>query len=413
MLAVPVDQRVEMTGERREFGGHVRLPGKFAEGLFVNARRGIEQHAEVIETLRRAAHLGLDERAQGIQRRACEMRTERGEARLVALIVFIRRHRGEPRTARRHEGLRTLRLEILAVHPAAFLHVELRIVVIEMLPVEERLHVRDGHDLAVILGRPAEQAEIIPHRLRNELPLHVKADRRALVALAHLGAVRVQNEREVRKLRQRRPQRVEQLDVLAGIIYVIFAAHDVRDLHRDVVHHIYEMKNVAPVRAAQRHVRLDAAVNFDVPADPIREHDGLARRTKTNRAILLGVSVPRRGEPLQILRINVLALTLKVRPESAARLRPFVPVNAQPAQPVEDRTERRRRIARGIRVFDAEHERPAPVPREEPVEQRRARPAGVEITGGRGSETNARSSAGHGHHANRSAAGKSSLLTSP
>src|SRR2546430_8760066 len=50
-------------------------------------------------------------------------------------------------------------------------------------------------------------------------------------------------------------------------------------------------------------------------------------------------------------------------------VRPFVPIDPQPFQPVKNDLHRFLRVARGIRVLDAQHELPAHVTRVKPVEQ--------------------------------------------
>ena len=84
------------------------------------------------------------------------------------------------------------------------------------------------------------------------------------------------------------------------------------------------------------------------------------------------------------------ALRLEVRRERAADLGPFVPVEAEPAEAVEDRRERRLDVALLIGVVDAQHELAAVAPREQPVEQRRAHAADVQEAGRAGREPRAR-----------------------
>src|SRR6202021_1952501 len=77
---------------------------------------------------------------------------------------------------------------------------------------------------------------------------------------------------------------------------------------------------------------------------------------------------------------------LKVRPVRPPDLRPFVPVEAEPAQVVKDVVDHSRRRALHVRILDAKHEPPAVMTREEPVEERRAGAADVEIACGRRSK---------------------------
>ena len=82
-------------------------------------------------------------------------------------------------------------------------------------------------------------------------------------------------------------------------------------------------------------------------------------------------------------------LRLVVRRVRAAHLGPLVPVDAQPAEAVQNRPQRRLDVALAVGVVDAQDELP-PVPaREQPVEQRRADPADVQVAGRAGSESRA------------------------
>ena len=73
----------------------------------------------------------------------------------------------------------------------------------------------------------------------------------------------------------------------------------------------------------------------------------------------------------------------------AADFRPLVPVETEPAQAVENAVDHFARRSLGVRVFDAQHERAAVPAREEPVEQRRAGAADVQVTRRRRGKTDA------------------------
>ena len=64
----------------------------------------------------------------------------------------------------------------------------------------------------------------------------------------------------------------------------------------------------------------------------------------------------------------------------------FVKLQTQPREPVQDGLRVLRPGTRPIRVLHAQEERPARAPREQPVEQRRARAAHMQETGGAGGE---------------------------
>ena len=96
---------------------------------------------------------------------------------------------------------------------------------------------------AIVLGRPAEQAEIIDDGFGQKSFVEIAGERRAGVALAHLGAVAVQDERDVRVMRRLDAEGVEERDVLGGVAQMIFAADDVRDVHLQIVNDVDEMEH--------------------------------------------------------------------------------------------------------------------------------------------------------------------------
>ena len=88
--------------------------------------------------------------------------------------------------------------------------------------------------------------------------------------------------------------------------------------------------------------------------------------------------------------MTIETLRLEVGCVRAADIRPFVPVEAEPAQAVEDAVDHLLRRSLGVGVLDAQHEHAAVAAREQPVEERGARAADVEVAGGRGSEAKPR-----------------------
>src|SRR5262249_49074573 len=84
--------------------------------------------------------------------------------------------------------------------------------------------------------------------------------------------------------------------------------------------------------------------------------------------------------------VTVQPLRLIVRPMGSAYLGAFVPVEAEPAEAVEDRLQRLRHVTLLIRVVDTENELTAVLAGVEPVEQGGANAADVEETGWTGSK---------------------------
>src|ERR1019366_251813 len=90
------------------------------------------------------------------------------------------------------------------------------------------------------------------------------------------------------------------------------------------------------------------------------------------------------------LRLEIWAACAFARAGGVAGERAFVPIESEPAEAVEDDVHGFLGIAGGVGVLDAQNKCAAGVPGVKPVEQRGARAADVEPTGGRGSKTNTR-----------------------
>ena len=287
----------------------------------------------------------------------------------------------------------------------------------------------ERQDLLLGPGRPAEQGEVVDERLADEPLGDVVADRGLALALAHLGPVRVEDERQVGEPRRLVAERPEQQDVLGRVRQVVLAADDVGDLHRGVVDDDREVVQRRPVGADDDEVATEVAdIDLDAAADDVVEgDDALAdpeaqrptpalrlaraallwrqRRAATDVARwllgrllglavgveLLGRAEARIGEvvgeqPLGRGGIRRQALHLPIRSvrpacRLAGDLRSLVPGQAQPVQPVEDVLLELDRAARDVRVLEAQDERAADVPGVEVVEQRGPRGPDVERAG--------------------------------
>src|SRR6185436_10570923 len=101
------------------------------------------------------------------------------------------------------------------------------------------------------------------------------------------------------------------------------------------------------------------------------------------------VRVPAGDELLRHAAIAIEAFGLEVRAIGTANLRALVPVDAEPAEPVEDPFDHLVRRALDVRVLDAEDEDAAEPSRVQPVEERGARAADMQIPGRRWGEADA------------------------
>ena len=77
--------------------------------------------------------------------------------------------------------------------------------------------------------------------LRDVALLTIVAHRGLALALAHLGAVRVEDERQVREDRRLGAEGPEEQHVLGRVGEVVLAADDVADAHGHVVDHDHEV----------------------------------------------------------------------------------------------------------------------------------------------------------------------------
>ena len=101
--------------------------------------------------------------------------------------------------------------------------------------VEARDQLVEREDLLLGPARPAEQGQEVDHRLLDEALGDVVGDRGLALALAHLRAVGVEDERQVGEVGHLGAERPEEQDVLGRVGEVVLAADDVADGHRGVV----------------------------------------------------------------------------------------------------------------------------------------------------------------------------------
>src|SRR6266480_7867024 len=113
----------------------------------------------------------------------------------------------------------------------------------DVLKIEEPNDLVDVDFLSIIFRRPAEKTKIITHSRREVTASDVILDACAFVALTHLCAIVVQNERDVGVMRRLDTQRAKNLDVFGRVRKMIFAADDMRNFHFEVVDYVNKMKD--------------------------------------------------------------------------------------------------------------------------------------------------------------------------
>ncbi len=243
-----------------------------------------------------------------------------------------------------------------------------------------------------VLRRPAEQAEIIAHRGGQVALRLVVGNGCADVALAHLGAVRVEDERNVRVVGRPRAEGLDEREVLLRVGEVVLAADDVRDGHLDVVDDVDEVEDGRAVGALDDKVGLVGPVERDVAADEVGHDDGRLGRAELDRAVgRVGLAFGQ--QPVDIPLVDGAALALEVGAlvalHSAAGLRALIPVEAEPLERMENDVNVLGLVARGVGVLDAQDEGAARVTGVEPVEERGAGAADMKHARGGGGKADA------------------------
>ena len=168
-----------------------------------------------------------------------------------------------------------LRVELadpLAVQPFEAAAIEDGAALVDVVEVEPAGELVEAEDLLLRARRPPEQGQEVDHRLGQEALGPVVGDRRLALALAHLRAVRVEDEREVGEPGHLVAERLEQQDVLRRVREVVLAPDDVADLHRRVVDDHREVVQRRPVAANDHEVTADVGgVDLDLAADEVLE----------------------------------------------------------------------------------------------------------------------------------------------
>ena len=187
------------------------------------------------------------------------------------------------------------------------------------------------HLLAIVLRRPAQQAQKIDEALRQKSGVAIggDADHRPVLALRKLRAVGSDQQRQMRELRRLDAERLENQHVLEGVGQMILAANDVADAQIGIVGAGGHVIGRHAVAAQQREIfdigrRLSLAgrrpdrVNATSAASLARHpeaHDALGSRDrrKSLRQNFLGHAA---------VQIEPLALPVKFVPPKSSHFRP-------------------------------------------------------------------------------------------
>ena len=104
-----------------------------------------------------------------------------------------------------------------------------------------------GEDLFLGPGRPSQEGEEVDHRLGQVALSPIAADGGLALPLAHLGAVRIEDQRDVGEDRHLVTQRPEEEHVQRRVGDMVLAADHVRDAHGGVIHDHHEVVEGAAV----------------------------------------------------------------------------------------------------------------------------------------------------------------------
>ena len=270
-----------------------------------------------------------------------------------------------------------------------------------------------GADDLVVAVAPAQAQEVVAQGRRQVAHVAIGLDAEGAVALRQLGAVGAVDKGNMGEGRCPPAAGVEQVELAKGVGQVVVAADDVADLHVMIVDHHRQHVGRGAVGAQQDEVVEPVVGDPDLALDPVID-DGLAvlRHLDTHdrlhvggRASRVAVAPATVVEPgpalgarapahlLQLLLRAEAAVGFAVRQEPlrhlgvavqtrGLELHLAVPVQLEPAQAVDDGVGRGLGRPGAVRVLDAQQEPAVMVASEQPVEQRRARAADVQVPGG-------------------------------
>src|SRR5690606_37163872 len=295
---------------------------------------------------------------------------------------------------------------------------------VDVLEVEQRLHLGNAEDLLVAV-RPAQPHQVVEQRVRQVAGVAVLHDVGGAGALGELGAVLVEDHRQVRERWHFGAERLVDVDLARGVVDVVVAAHHVGDAHVHVVHHHREVVGGMAVGAEDHQVvelavgDLDPALDLVVPGhralQRVAETDDAVRVVAVRQAgVARGAVVARllaRGHRPLAHRLELfLRLVGVVRVAGGDQLlgdlavtvqalglvdRTLVVVEPEPVHRLQDGVDRGLGAALAVRVLDPEDELAATAARLQPAVQRGAGTADVQVTGGAGGEAGAAGGVGH------------------
>ena len=200
------------------------------------------------------------------------------------------------------------RAQVAAVEPAQLALVELGGVLGDALEAEALDELLGGEDRLVVGVAPAQQREVVAHRLGQVAGVAQLLHGRRAVALGELLAVGPVQQRQVRvdRLRRRRRRaprrdarrrhRLEHEQLLGRVGEVVLAADDVRDVRVEVVDGDREVVEDAAVGARDdRVVEVDVRERRVAADDVVHDGRALVGHAQAHRALALVARRETRG----------------------------------------------------------------------------------------------------------------------
>ena len=321
-------------------------------------------------------------------------------------------------------------MQHLAIEPVELVPIEAGTSFVDALEVEHLGGLRQGEALAHALGRrPAQQGHVVGQGAGGVAHAAEVAHRGDAIALGELAALLVEDQRGVGELRQRQPQGFVEQQLLGGVGDVVFTADHMGDGHGGVIdhhhevvkriadligwsapgdHHVAAQVGSAPAHgAAHQVVPLDVAAVIDAEAHRGLASLGLIVGFLLGAEVAVAVVVTRRflvghlglAHGVELLFRGVTAVgqpgIQQLLDRLAVLLHPLaldyglgIPVDAQPAQTIEDVAGVFAFAALFVGVFNAQHKLAAMAPRVQPVEHRCACGADMKRSRWAGGQTN-------------------------
>ena len=299
-------------------------------------------------------------------------------------------------------------LQILLVEPFELGAIENRVGSADAGEREALDQFGGAENFSAVAAGPAEEREKIAESLGQEAFVAIGAYAGGAVAFGEAGAIGAQDQRDMGKDRRRGAESAVEQDLFRGVRNVVGAANDMGDAHLDVVDNSAKLigGQGGPAAGAASRAHEDEILDFVILHFAGTKHgvfesrSGAQRNAKAYGWILMGGGglafaataandapyfafgggrIVRRIAPGVFLRGAVAEIGGACGEQligggsvtgQALRLeeRPFIPVESEPIQSVENAFHQFRPIPLDVRVFDSKNKGATAVPGKQPVE---------------------------------------------